>query len=171
MQRTGTTRRSALTASGALALGALLTGCAGGTGSDRGAVPADARSASTRARTALRTAAARTSHALRARYAEVAAAHPATAGGLAPLSAAVGAHARAFSKDVPAPSVPAPAPSPTDARAALKELATEELRVADERAGALLTADPETARLLASVAAAGAVHAHLLTELAKEIAS
>ncbi|MEV3994696.1 hypothetical protein AB0K62_03255 [Streptomyces halstedii] len=171
MQRTGTTRRSALTASGALALGALLTGCTGGTGSDRGATPADARSASARARTALRTAAARTSHALHARYAAVAAAHPATAGGLAPLRAAVGEHARAFSKDVPAPSVPAPAPSPTGARTALKELAAEELRVADERAGTLLTADPETARLLASVAAAGAVHAHLLTELAKEIAS
>ncbi|MEV5134086.1 hypothetical protein AB0K87_27050, partial [Streptomyces sp. NPDC053705] len=58
--------------------------------------------------------------------------------------------------------------APADARAALRELAAEERRVADGRATALLNAEPELARLLASIAAAGAAHAYLLTELAKE---
>lgn len=43
--------------------------------------------------------------------------------------------------------------------------------MADERARTLVKAGPELARLLASVAAAGAVHAYLLTELAKETSS
>ncbi|WP_326700142.1 hypothetical protein OG909_24380 [Streptomyces sp. NBC_01754] len=174
MRRTGTTRRGVLTASGAVALGAVLTGCGGGADSEPsgGTTSADARTASARARTtAQRTAAARTSHALLTRYAEVAAAHPAAEAGLAPLRAAVEEHARAFAKAVPAPAPPTASPAPGDARAALKSLAAEERRVADDRARTLLDAEPELARLLASVAAAGAVHAYLLTELAKEVSS
>ncbi|MFC3235640.1 hypothetical protein ACFOL3_21050 [Streptomyces nitrosporeus] len=172
MRRTGTTRRSALTASGALALGAVLTGCGGGDPDGGRTAAAGARAASARA--ALRASAARSSRALAARYAQVAADHPATAAGLAPLQEAVRAHAAAFSADAPPrpePTAPSPVPSAApagDAGAALRELAAEERRVAGERAEALLTAEPELARLLASVAAAGAVHAYLLTGLAEE---
>ncbi|CAM5693250.1 hypothetical protein SCALM49S_02578 [Streptomyces californicus] len=50
----------------------------------------------------------------------------------------------------------------------MKELATAERRRADAHAEALLEAGPELARLLASVAAAAAAHAYLLTGLAEE---
>ncbi|WP_406378783.1 hypothetical protein [Streptomyces sp. NBC_00197] len=50
---------------------------------------------------------------------------------------------------------------------ALSELATAELALADERTQALVELPGELARLLASVAAAGAAHAYLLTEAAK----
>ncbi|SCE61949.1 hypothetical protein GA0115261_112131, partial [Streptomyces sp. OspMP-M43] len=40
MRRTGTTRRGALTATGALALGAVLTGCGGGDEEANGGKPA-----------------------------------------------------------------------------------------------------------------------------------
>ncbi|WP_394342159.1 hypothetical protein [Streptomyces spongiicola] len=46
----------------------------------------------------------------------------------------------------------------------MRELAAAERRTADGHAAALSAAPPEYARLLASVAAAGAVHAYLLTE-------
>ncbi|MGW4231011.1 hypothetical protein ACWEF9_17245 [Streptomyces sp. NPDC004980] len=180
MRRTGTTRRNALTSTGAVALGAVLAGCGSGEGSGTarlGSGSADARTASLRAETALRTAAARASTALLTRYEQVAALHPTTAAGLAPLGAAVREHASALSGSAarkPAPADPKaatpPAP-PADPKTALKELAAEERRVADERARTLVKAGPELARLLASVAAAGAVHAYLLTELAKETSS
>ncbi|MGW5779331.1 hypothetical protein [Streptomyces sp. NPDC003863] len=54
-----------------------------------------------------------------------------------------------------------------DPRAALGELAAAERTAADGHAAALLTAAPEYARLLASVAAAGAAHAYLLAEGAR----
>ncbi|MEU0130414.1 MULTISPECIES: hypothetical protein [unclassified Streptomyces] len=170
MRRTGTTRRSALTATGAFALGAVLTGCGDGPGNGRDSGAADAEATALRAGTALRTAAARSGVALLARYDRVAAAHPLTGAGLAPLRAAVRAHLAALGgpPEDPSPAAPAPSASATDAKAALRELAAEERRVADDRAAALLKADPELARLLASVAAAGAAHAYLLTELAKE---
>ncbi|MFB4421591.1 hypothetical protein C5F59_010920 [Streptomyces sp. QL37] len=171
MHRTGTTRRSALTATGALALGAVLTGCGDGADSRSASGGADAGTASLRAGTALRAAAARDSASLLSRYEQLAAAHPVTAPGLAPMGAAVREHLAALGGPPKAASgSPAPAPpaAPTDARAALRELAGEERRVADSRAAALLTAGPELARLLASIAAAGAAHAYLLTELAKE---
>ncbi|MEU5718419.1 hypothetical protein AB0G71_22015 [Streptomyces sp. NPDC020403] len=174
MRRTGTTRRGALTTTGALALGAVLTGCGdGGEAEDRRKpVGADARTASVRDRKALRAAAARASAALLTRYERVASAHPATAAGLAPLSAAVREHATALGAPAkaapPAPGDPAPA---GDARTALRELAAAERALADDRARTLLDAEPELARLLASIAAAGAVHAYLLTELAKETSS
>lgn len=47
---------------------------------------------------------------------------------------------------------------------ALAELAAAERTLADRRTKALLDVPGELARLLASVAAAGAVHAYLLTE-------
>lgn len=62
------------------------------------------------------------------------------------------------------PAAPAPPPVPADAGAAVRELAAAERSTADAHAAALSAAPPEYARLLASVAAAGAVHAYLLTE-------
>jgi len=56
---------------------------------------------------------------------------------------------------------------PTNERDALADLAAAERALADRRAKALLDVPGELARLLASVAAAGAVHAYLLTEGAK----
>ncbi|MFJ7958033.1 hypothetical protein ACIQ62_17275 [Streptomyces sp. NPDC096319] len=73
----------------------------------------------------------------------------------------------------PAPASGRPAASPTpvrvatDPRAALKELAAAERTASDGHAAALLTAPPEYARLLASVAASGAAHVYLLTEGAR----
>ncbi|MFC8080736.1 hypothetical protein ACFUN8_34990 [Streptomyces sp. NPDC057307] len=58
----------------------------------------------------------------------------------------------------PTPSVSA------DAGTAVRELAAAERRAADAHAEALVHAPPELARLLASLAAAGAAHAFLLTE-------
>ncbi|MFE4693554.1 hypothetical protein ACFRH6_26350 [Streptomyces sp. NPDC056749] len=173
MRRTGTTRRSALTATGAVALGAVLTGCGDGPENRRAPGGADARTTALRKGTVLRAAAARESASLLSLYERTAAAHPLTEAGIAPMGAAVREHLAALggpartASGSPAPTPPAPAPA--DARAALKELAAEERRVADGRATALLTAEPELARLLASIAAAGAAHAYLLTELAKEI--
>ncbi|MEU8706799.1 hypothetical protein [Streptomyces sp. NPDC048565] len=173
MHRTGTTRRGALTATGAFAVGALLTSCGDGSGTRSGPGGTDAAAASLRAVAALRASAARDSASLLARYEQVATDHPVTKPGLAPLDAAVREHLAALGGPAKAASgSPSPGPSAaaptTDARAALKELAAEERRVADGRATALLTAEPELARLLASIAAAGAAHAYLLTELAKE---
>ncbi|MFE5242774.1 MULTISPECIES: hypothetical protein [unclassified Streptomyces] len=177
MRRTGTTRRSALTATGAFGLAAVLTGCGGdGPAPGRDSGGADARTASLGGSTALRAAAARASVSLLSRYEQAAAAHPVTEPGIAPLRATVQEHLAALGGPAakggsPSPAVPSPAsPAPAaDAKAALKELAAEERQVADARAAALLTAEPELARLLASLAAAGAAHAYLLTELAKEI--
>ncbi|WUX71819.1 hypothetical protein OG627_07920 [Streptomyces sp. NBC_01429] len=59
---------------------------------------------------------------------------------------------------------PAVAPEPAEA---LKALAAAERRTSDAHTGALVTASPELARLLASVAAANAAHAYLLTEGAR----
>ncbi|MFD9029880.1 hypothetical protein ACFVZW_01760 [Streptomyces sp. NPDC059567] len=61
-------------------------------------------------------------------------------------------------------SATAPVPVPADPVAALKDLAATVRRTADAHTATLLDAPPEYARLLASVAAAGAAHAYLLTE-------
>lgn len=169
MRRTGTTRRGALTATGALALGAVLTGC-GDDGESTGRTgPVRTEAEAVRAERALRTTAARTGALTLAHYDLVAEAHPAVAEGLAPLRAAVRAHTRALATEgVKAAPPPAPGPVPTDPRTAVKELAAAERRRADAHAGDLLTAGPELARLLASVAAASAAHAYLLTQLAEE---
>ncbi|MFF6786207.1 hypothetical protein [Streptomyces sp. NPDC012510] len=60
-----------------------------------------------------------------------------------------------------------PSPVPDDPAAALAELAAAERELADKRAKALLEVPGEVARLMASVAAAGAGHAYMLTEGAK----
>ncbi|MFI1659488.1 hypothetical protein ACH4ZU_31930 [Streptomyces sp. NPDC020472] len=75
----------------------------------------------------------------------------------APASASASASGRST---VPA----APVRVAADPRAALRELAAAERGASDGHAAALLTAPPEYARLLASVAAACAAHAYLLTE-------
>ncbi|MGW1292243.1 hypothetical protein [Streptomyces sp. NPDC002533] len=184
MRRTGTTRRGALTATGALALGAVLTGCGGDDEPAGGKKPAHAgaRAATAKAERALREKAVRDSALLLAQYDLVAEAHPATAAGLGPLRAAVAEHGKALApprgkggpkegapKSDKAPPAP-PGPVSAEPKAAVKELAAAERRRADGYAEALLSAEPELARLLASVAAAAAAHAYLLTELAEETA-
>ncbi|MGW8984440.1 hypothetical protein ACWGQ9_17480 [Streptomyces parvus] len=179
MRRTGTTRRGALTATGALALGAVLTGCGGDDDGAGGKKPAHsgARATSAKAEKALREKAVRDGALLLARYDLVAEAHPAAAAGLEPLRAAVAEHGKALApprakgepKGDKAPPAPA-GPVSADPKAAVRELAAAERRRADAHTEALLGAGPELARLLASVAAAAAAHAYLLTELAEETA-
>ncbi|EFE66790.1 predicted protein [Streptomyces viridosporus ATCC 14672] len=53
---------------------------------------------------------------------------------------------------------------PAGEKEALAQLAAAEREVADRRTRALVDAPGELARLLASVAAAGAAHVYLLTE-------
>lgn len=127
----------------------------------------------------VRARAAGDSRELAERYDAVVAAHPGLTGRLAPLRAEVAAHARAFGEGDAAKASPSPsgsgtaaASSPAPARAAvpvrekdaLAELAAAERRIADRRTRELLEAPDELARLLASVAAAGAAHVYLLTE-------
>nr|WSY51318.1 hypothetical protein OG999_15145 [Streptomyces sp. NBC_00886] len=167
----GPRRRSLLvSAAGA----ALLVGCS--TEADDSENTAGSPSAAERARAR----AATDSEALLRRYDEVLAAHPTLTDRLSPLRAEVVRHATAFgggssgstassspsaSASASVPASPAPVPAtPSDALAAL---AGAERTLADRRAKALLDLPGELARLLASVAAAGAAHAYLLTEGAK----
>ncbi|PWG08104.1 hypothetical protein DF268_39585 [Streptomyces sp. V2] len=119
----------------------------------------------------VRARAARDSQGLVRRYDAVLAARPALSGLLAPLRAEVVRHVGAFG-GTPSPS-PSPSPSasasapPVDDKSALVQLAAAERALADRRAADLLTVPGELARLLASVAAAGAVHAYVLTEGAR----
>ncbi|MGA4801794.1 hypothetical protein [Streptomyces lavendulocolor] len=192
MRRTGTTRRHALIATGAVAAAGVLGGCT----ADGPAGPASAAATerAARAEAALRRRSAAASATLLARYDDVLAVHPGLTARLAPLRAAVAAHVTALAPPgaSPAPSGPATptapavptapeAPAraaagaaagtpvipvgtvPADAGVAVAELAAAVRRTADAHAAALLTAPPEYARLLASVAAAGAAHAYLLT--------
>jgi hypothetical protein len=121
----------------------------------------------------------------------VGAAHPGLVARLRPLRAEVVRHARAFGGSGPATASPtatasasdsatslpsatdAPSGSssgapaardtvPADPAAALAALAGAEKSLADRRTAALAGLPGETARLLASVAAAGAAHAYLL---------
>ncbi|MGW2486492.1 hypothetical protein ACWCV9_04625 [Streptomyces sp. NPDC001606] len=156
-------RRRTLLASAAGA--ALLAGCS--------ADPDSGTDAATAAADRVRARAARDSQALLAQYDATLTAHPGLAERLRPLRAEVAAHAAAFtSGTTPTPSAsasasPSPAPVPATERAALAGLAAAERDLADRRAKELLDVPGETARLLASVAAAGAAHAYLLTEGAK----
>ncbi|SFG16096.1 hypothetical protein [Streptomyces mirabilis] len=167
-------RRRSLLASAAGAF--VLVGCSAPEPSTD--TPVRSPSAADRARAR----AARDSESLAARYAAVITAHPALAARLKPLRAEVVRHAQAFggsktagsrpsASGSPSPSASAhPSPSPTvpvQERDALADLATAERTLADQRTKALLTVPGELARLLASVAAAGAAHAFLLTEGAK----
>ncbi|MER5400570.1 hypothetical protein [Streptomyces sp. NPDC002599] len=79
----------------------------------------------------------------------------------APESASASSSA---SSSASAGASPGVAARPKDA---LAELASAELALADERTRALVDVPGELARLLASVAAAGAAHAFLLTKAAK----
>ena len=174
-------RRRTLLASAAGA--ALLVGCSSGPDdSGKGASRTPSVTERTRAR------AARDSEALAERYDAVLAAHPALAARLAPLRAEVVRHAEAFggtAKTSASPSATSSASSPSSAasssaappsaapsvpateKEALAALAAAERTLADRRATALLDVPGEPARLLASVAAAGAAHAYLLTEGAR----
>jgi hypothetical protein len=125
-----------------------------------------------------RARAARDSETLAGRYAAVIAAHPPLAGRLGPLRAEVVRHREAFGGGAPSPSPSSSSASasasvsgspavPVGEKDALAELAAAERTLADERTKALVEAPGELARLLASVAAAGAAHAFLLTEGAK----
>ncbi|MDT9690981.1 hypothetical protein Q5762_22040 [Streptomyces sp. P9(2023)] len=193
MGRTGTVGRRALLAAGAAAGAVTLAGCTSEGGTERPGKPSAAERAA-RAEAALRRSSAATSRTLRERYDAVLAAHPALTGRLTPLRAAVAEQAAALAGDrgsagnaapsadtrsadptgsatpsgsaTPgaATSAPGPVPVPADPAVALKELAAVARRTADAHAAALLGAEPEYARLLASVAASGAAHAYLLTE-------
>ncbi|MFJ9898854.1 hypothetical protein ACIQPR_36540 [Streptomyces sp. NPDC091280] len=166
---TGPRRRSLLaSAAGA----ALLVGCSGT--ADDSETTGGSESATARARAR----AASDSASLLRQYDAVVAAHPTLADRLAPLRAEVVRHRTAFggSDATPSPTATVPPSASTSASAsavpatagdALAGLAAAERSLADRRAKALLDVPGELARLLASVAAAGAGHAYLLTEDAK----
>ena len=157
-------RRRSLLAS--VAGGALLAGCSDGTGSTE---EGTAGSPSVVERARVR--AAQDSRGIVERYDAVLAAHPALAERLGPLRAEAVRHVEAFgervAKSSPVASPASPSPSvtaPTTEKDALAQLAAAERALADRRAKALLDVPGELARLLASVAAAGAGHAYLLME-------
>lgn len=165
--RSGPRRRSLLAAAPAALLAA---GCSAGSG-ESGPSADSGPSAADRARAR----AARDSGELAARYDAVVAAHPKLAERLDPLRAEVVRHAEAFGDTArPSPSGSAPAsppasPSPAATvpakeKDALAGLAAAEREIAGRREKELLDAPGELARLLASVAAAGAAHVYLLTE-------
>ncbi|MBZ9641096.1 hypothetical protein [Streptomyces sp. PSKA30] len=147
---------------------AFLTGCSGGP-EDSGAT-GGSPSVTDRARAR----AARDSSGLVDEYDAVMAVHPALAERLRPLRDETARHAEAFgdtmAKASPtvsaSSSAPSPAPPsvPSSEKDSLARLAGAERALADRRAEALLDLPGELARLLASVAAAGAAHAYLLTE-------
>ncbi|KQV95453.1 hypothetical protein [Streptomyces sp. Root369] len=159
-------RRRSLLAS--VAGGALLAGCSDGTGNtEEGTAGSPSVVERARAR------AARDSRGIVERYDAVLAAYPALAERVGPLRAEAVRHAEAFGETgataspTASPASPSPAPSvtvPTTEKDALAQLAAAERALADRRAKALLDVPGELARLLASVAAAGAAHAYLLME-------
>ncbi|MGW1958268.1 hypothetical protein ACWCPI_36905 [Streptomyces sp. NPDC001920] len=163
---------------------ALLVGCSSGSGDSDGRTTGGGPSLTERARAR----AARDSEGLVGRYDAVLAAHPVLAELLGPLRAAAVRHVEAFGGGAPgasgtsgpddgssrAPEAGKAAPSasgspgvPPNEKDAVAELAAAERELADRRSKALLDVPGELARLLASVAAAGAAHAYLLTEGAK----
>ncbi|SDE13647.1 hypothetical protein [Streptomyces prasinopilosus] len=169
--RTGPRRRSLLAVAPAALLAA---GCSAGP-RDPGPSAGSPSPASERARAR----AARDSRELARRYDAVIAAHAGLARRLGPLRENAVRHARAFedlgtaagpasaSPGSPAPTgagPSAPAPVPAKEEDALSGLAAAEREIAARRLEALLDAPAELAGLLASVAAAGAAHAFLLTE-------
>lgn len=165
------TRRSVLVTAVGAGGAALLTGC-----SDAGDASGAIAEASLERR--MREGAVRDSEELLERYDRTIAAHPDLAGRLTPLRASVAAHPAALafvepgrsgerqaSPSASATATPAPSgePVPPKAADALAELADAERSLAETRTVALAGAPGELARLLASVAACGAVHAYLLT--------
>ncbi|MGW1772612.1 hypothetical protein [Streptomyces sp. NPDC002104] len=176
MPSTLPSRRGLLAGAAGIAGAALLSGC-----SDDGPPVADPEVPLERR---MRETAVRESERLLERYDATAAAHPALAPRLAPLRASVAAHTTALtdegspaasaSRSASAPSTapsdaaaapPAPGSSPVPAAPAdaLTALADAERSLAEARTIALAGAPGELARMLASVAACGHVHAYLLT--------
>lgn len=179
--RTGPRRRSLLAV---VPTALLAAGCSAGS---RAAGPA-AGSPSPPASERARARAARDSRELAERYDAVIAAHAGLAQRLGPLRENAVRHAKAFeslgtaagsasaspeapvpagagpSASSPVPSASSPVPVPTKEKDALSGLAAAEREIADRRLEALLDAPAELARLLASVAAAGAAHVFVLTE-------
>ncbi|GGZ47749.1 hypothetical protein GCM10010387_47630 [Streptomyces inusitatus] len=157
MGRTGTTRRRLFVVTGAVTAGAL-TGCSGGSSgesAERLAADAAAEEAAGRRRLA------GASGALRDRYDATIARHPGLGARLSGLRASVSEHVTALGG---ATRTAEPVRVPSDEPSALASLADAERRTSDTHGAALQsTGDPEFARLLASVAAAGAAHAYLLT--------
>ncbi|ARF57706.1 hypothetical protein [Streptomyces gilvosporeus] len=149
------TRRRTLLTGAALGGAAWLTACSED--------PAPQRAESSSSADRLRQGAARDSTALLARYDAALAAHPTLAPALRPLRAEVARHAEAFGAGKSRTGVSHP-PAAPDAPTARKQLAQAERDLADRRTRALPGAPPELARLLASVAAAGAAHAYLLAK-------
>ncbi|MFB6825573.1 hypothetical protein ACFCXA_28775 [Streptomyces virginiae] len=163
-------RRSLLAGAAGVAGAALLTGCSDGGASDADVtIPLERR---------MREGAVRDSTRLLERYDATTAAHPALAARLAPLRAAVAAHAAALSLTPSAAASPSPSrsggtgaaapaasgePVPPKPEEALSALADAERGLSESRTIDLAGAPGELARLLASVAACGAVHAYLLT--------
>ncbi|MFF1560183.1 hypothetical protein [Streptomyces sp. NPDC058279] len=169
-------RRSLLAGAAGAVGAALLTGCTDESGAPaaESGIPLERR---------MRETAARDTERLLERYDATTAAHPDLAGRLAPLRAAVAAHRVALavpdpghpagaaapsassSGSAPSAGTPAPrsAPVPPTPAEALTELADTERSLSEARTVALAGAPGELARLLASVAACGAVHAYLLT--------
>lgn len=173
-------RRGLLAGAAGIAGAALLSGC-----SDDGPPAADPEVPLERR---MRGTAVRESERLLERYDATSAAHPALAERLAPLRASVAAHTAALAGEgspaspaparsaapasaspVPtgaaaaAPPVPAAAPVPAAPAEALTALADAERSLAEARTLSLAGAPGELARMLASVAACGHVHAYLLT--------
>lgn len=180
----GPKRRSLLAGAVGLAATTAVAGCTAGNTSAAG----DAPPAGLVKR--LRRQAAEDSEALLTRYTSTMAAHPALSERLEPLRETVARHVEAFGGTVPRTSpsgrrsgAPVDAEAegaahspyrrssadrnhmavPSEEAEALAALAAAERRTADARTRALTDAPPEVARVLASVAAAGGVHAYLLT--------
>ncbi|MEU3740890.1 hypothetical protein AB0E78_27980 [Streptomyces sp. NPDC032198] len=167
--RSGPRRRSLLTGAAGATGAVLLSGC-----SDSSSTDEDEESS---AAARLRARAALDSGELLGHYDAILAAHPSLAGRLDPLRAEVKRHKAVFAEGSapPSPSAstgsasPSASPSrkpavPKDEKDAVRELAKAERELAKRRGSELLDAPAELARLLASVAAAGAAHAYLLTE-------
>ncbi|MGW1720620.1 hypothetical protein [Streptomyces sp. NPDC002156] len=157
-------RRRTLLASAAGA--ALLVGCT----SESDTTATSSGSPSVAERTRAR--AASDSTGLVRQYDTAIAAFPALAERLSELRAEAVRHAEAFggAEPTPAPTSASASPSasaPPTEQDALAGLAAAERTLVDRRTKALLEVPGELARLLASVAAAGAAHVYLLTEGAK----
>lgn len=118
---------------------------------------------------ALRRRAADATSALIAAYDAAIAAHPGLTARLTPLRAQLALHRAAFGTPTTrvapraTPAGTPAAPAPATAAATLAALATAERRTAEAHTTVLAGASPELARLLASTAAAGAVHAYQLS--------
>ncbi|MGC5410098.1 hypothetical protein ACPXCX_41160, partial [Streptomyces sp. DT225] len=130
MRRTGTTRRGALAATGALAAGAVLSGCGSDDDTGGGTKGSAHGASSVRVEKALRGSATRTTATLLAGYEHVLRAHPTTATALTPLRDAVRAHLKALSPEK-TPALGMARSRATGPSAAVKELAAAERSAAD----------------------------------------